>query len=158
MRTLLEDHVAQEGVMDPETPYADIAPTFVEEPPAGAPGFEPSVAESQKLWAIYVANINPVYKIVHVPSMQKVMETLWTSPERVSGGMYSLICALYFATISSLSEIECQTFLGYNRDVVLSRSRYSVKAALKRAKFLTSQVQSTLQALVVFLVSRHNIP
>jgi hypothetical protein len=70
----------------------------------------------------------------------------------------ALMFAIYYSAASSLTEEECKQQFGLERSPLLSRFRSDTEKALTRADFLISEDFTTLQALVLYLVSvRFNV-
>lgn len=103
---------------------------------------------------IYLANVDPVFKILHGPSLRKYLQEntaeLDCSPGR--GGLEALRFAIYYAAVTSLDNGECRHRIGEDRTVLLARYRVGTESALAKADFINTVEMSTLQALVIYLV------
>lgn len=66
----------------------------------------PSEKEISILWKAYRANIDPILKILHVPSMEKVIRRARRSPSSLQPGSEALLFAVYHAAIASLEDEE----------------------------------------------------
>ena len=103
---------------------------------------------------IYLANVDPVFKILHGPSLRKYLQEdtaeLDCSPGRV--GLEALKFAIYYAAVTSLDNGECRHRIGEDRTVLLARYRVGTELALAKADFINTVEMSTLQALVIYLV------
>ena len=58
------------------------------------------------LWHIYVDNVDPFMKILHVPSMTKVIRELRGSYGSLDSSMQALVLAVSFAAVMSLESEE----------------------------------------------------
>lgn len=108
---------------------------------------------------IYLANVDPVFKILHRPSLRKYLQEnaseLDCSPGR--GGLEALRCAIYYAAVTSMEDGECRHRIGEDRTVLLARYRAGTESALAKADFINTVDMSTLQALALYLVGTCSI-
>ena len=58
------------------------------------------------LWQIYMDNVDPFMKILHVPTMTKVMRELRSSYESLDSRMRALVLVISLAAIMSLENEE----------------------------------------------------
>lgn len=103
---------------------------------------------------IFTTNVDPVIKLLHIPSLRQRVEMLFPTQEtglrkRVLGAG---IASVFFASTTSMTEEQCQTHLNIPRRTALSVFRSAVEAALTQANFMERPEITTLQALVLFLV------
>lgn len=108
---------------------------------------------------IYLANVDPVFKILHGPSLRSYLQgnavELDCSPG--PGGREALRFAIYYAAVTSMDDGECRLRTGENRTALLSRYRAGTEMALAKADFINTVEMSTLQALVIYLVGAYSI-
>jgi hypothetical protein len=113
----------------------------------------PPKAGMIQLWEAFKDNVDPLTKIVHAPSMQKTIEAIQDVPNQVSKSLEALLFSIYYSAVNSLSQEECMSILGQNKEIAANRFRIGTKQALVNAAFLKSTSVVTLQAYVLFLVS-----
>lgn len=65
-----------------------------------------------QLWQIFLETVNPLSKLVHVPSLQPAIEKAITNIERIPRGFEALMFAIYSVAVSSLTADECKETLG----------------------------------------------
>lgn len=115
----------------------------------------PTRSQAYSLYLLFMANVDPVLKMLHGFSLQRYMVEeigqLNCSPR--PKGWNALKFAIYYATMTSLTPDECLQRLGEEKAVLLPRFRSSTELALARADFIKIEGISTLQALVLYLVS-----
>lgn len=103
---------------------------------------------------MYMANVDPISKVLHGPSLRKYLQEnaaeLDSSPGR--GGLEALRFAIYYAAVTSIEDGECRHRIGEYRAVLLARYRVGIESALAKADFINTVELSTLQALVIYLV------
>lgn len=54
-------------------------------------------------WHTFQLNINPVTKLVHIPTMDKVITEIQTNLDSLSASTEALMFSIYYATIVSMS-------------------------------------------------------
>ncbi|KIW20356.1 hypothetical protein PV08_00931 [Exophiala spinifera] len=106
-----------------------------------------------RFWQIFVERVNPLSKIVHVPTLQQRMLDASWDLSGVSKPLNAILFAIYTLAVTSLTSAECQSSFDESRDVLLSRYRHSALRALMAAEFLTSRDFEVLQAFVLFLLA-----
>jgi hypothetical protein len=61
------------------------------------------------LWQIYTDNVDPFIKILHRPTMTKVIQEIRTSYDSLNTSMRTLVLAISFAAIMSLEDEEASS-------------------------------------------------
>ncbi|RDW59534.1 hypothetical protein BP6252_12621 [Coleophoma cylindrospora] len=114
----------------------------------------------QYLWLVYKRNVDPIMKVFHIPSMQKVVDDVLLNPSSTTSETDCLIAAIQFAAVTSMAEEQCMSVLKSSRQTLLGTFTHETQNALDACKFLTSHDLTTLQAFVIFLVCarRHEKP
>lgn len=114
----------------------------------------PTVAHTMQLFTYYANNIDPIFKILHIPSLQKLVIETTKDLDRILDGNSSvaLLFAVYYAAITSLTENECLTVFENGKATLLAQYRTGVERALSNADFLRNFDLLNLQALTIFMV------
>ena len=110
---------------------------------------------SQQLCDIYLQNVDPVFKILHRPSIQLFLR---------DGGPYldyepsheapaTLASAIYFAAVCTLDDAQCSVLFGTEKKILVQLFQKECEAALAKADLATSDDLAVLQAYVISLVS-----
>lgn len=117
----------------------------------------PSPSQVRPLYFAFIANVDPVVKILHRPSLYRYLIERTGEFECSPGtkGWEALRFAIYYCSTTSLTPEECLEQLGQEKSLLLSTFRSSTEIALARADFINSVDLSTLQALVLYLVRLH---
>lgn len=106
-------------------------------------------------WEIYRDNVDPLCKVMHVPTMTprifKAMKSLELS-EHIPRGVEVLLFSIYYAAVTSLWPEECKERFGEDKQKLLQKYRFGVEQGLARANFLQTDEWIVLQAFVVFLI------
>ncbi|KAF4552830.1 Fungal specific transcription factor domain-containing protein 15 [Elsinoe fawcettii] len=112
----------------------------------------PIPMQIETYWSIYKDRVDPLVKVLHIPSITPTILTSASHLANLSKGFEALLFAIYYGATTSLSPEECLSRLGEERSVLLSRYRFAVEQALARANFLTAEELVILQAFVIFLM------
>lgn len=67
---------------------------------------QPLPSQVPYLWQVYVDNVDPFIKILHVPSMGKIIKQAKGKFGSLSEGLRALMYAISLASITSLDEFE----------------------------------------------------
>ncbi len=111
---------------------------------------EPSQAFS--LWQTYLERVNPLTKIIHVPSLQPYMMHVAHGARNLPNAMATLMLSIFLMAVVSLTPHECLGLLGQSRAEVLKLYTAAVCSSLARMDFIQSHSFTVLQALVLYLV------
>ncbi|QSZ37669.1 hypothetical protein DSL72_008768 [Monilinia vaccinii-corymbosi] len=109
-------------------------------------------------WSTFLENVMPLVKLLHVPTMEKVIKEVQHNLDTISKSTEALMFSMYFATITSMSDEEVATSFGVEKDTLIKKYRFGTEQALSRAGFLNTNEIVTVQAFVLFLicVRRHD--
>ena len=110
----------------------------------------PLKAVTLALVSVYLCRIDPILKVAHAPSLRALLFEQPTSSTTEN----AFRSAVHFAAVSSLEEAECEEIMGEAKRVALDRFRVTTEGLLAKANLYTATTLNTLQAFVVYLVSR----
>ena len=124
-------------------------------PDVGTALRQPSRSQIHSLYSVFITNVEPVVKMLHGPSLRRyfIEETGELDCSPGPKGWDALKCAIYYTATTSLTPEECFEKLGEEKAVLLPRLRSNTELALARADFVNTEDMSTLQALILYLVS-----
>lgn len=119
---------------------------------------QPTEVHRSILARFYSLNVHPLCKILHWPTTRLYLERSTQSTEHSTvaydgNGLNAVVCAVYFAAVTSMSAVDCQTCLGVEKRDMVARYKRNAEAALFCSDFLNSTEITTLQALVLYIVS-----
>ncbi|KAI1366238.1 fungal-specific transcription factor domain-containing protein [Xylaria arbuscula] len=103
-------------------------------------------------WQVYMDNIDPIVKLLHVPTMTKIVKDLRSDMSTMTPGVEALMFAIYLAAITSMEHDEVVMNFGAEKKTLLARYRFATEQALARAGCVTSSEMVVLQAFVLFLI------
>ncbi|QBZ59136.1 hypothetical protein PoMZ_04096 [Pyricularia oryzae] len=122
------------------------------QPAGNSMELQPSPGHIFRLWQVFLDRVNPLIKLVHVPSLQPYLVEA-TAGAPLPKNIEALLFSIYTLAAVSLSDAECTSILGYGREAALHRFSSGVRASLIRIGFLKTHDLTTLQALVHYLIS-----
>lgn len=156
------------GLLDHETPVdedsSDSQHSIMDSPlsdfPLGSTGTvqsddHPSIESRQKLWAIFKESVDPIVKILHLPTVEPKINKwlIQADTQGIPRNINALLCAIYFAAVSSIEDDVCHGLLGCDRDCLLMKFRLAEENALRNAGFVNTDDLMVLQSFVIYLVS-----
>lgn len=112
----------------------------------------PLPAQVELYWGTYVDRVDPLCKILHIPTLRPTVLRAASHLSSISKGFECLLFAIYYAATTSLSAEDCVKRFSEDKQVLLTRYRFAVEQALARANFLTTEETVVLQAFVIFLI------
>lgn len=116
----------------------------------------PTHAEAMILWNNHIENVEPICKVLHIPSSTKMADEVSRKPETASRENECVLFAVYHFAVFTLTEEKCERLFGRSRDALMQRFHFATRQALVNASFLTTTDISVVQALILFLLAcRH---
>lgn len=106
-----------------------------------------------ELWKIFIENIDPIVKIVHVPSFQPILQRGAASPSSLPKATEALLFAVYHFAASSISDEQCQKIFKQPQTEVFDRLHAAARQALVNAHFMRTTELMVLQAYLLFLLA-----
>lgn len=114
----------------------------------------PPPSHAMLLWRMFVDRVNPITKLIHVPSAQRHLVQAMTTPPSLPRDMEVLFFSIYACAVSSMRQEECARLLGQSKIELLDRFSKTLRKGLYRARFLEKPTFVLLQALVLQLVRK----
>ncbi|KAL2827491.1 putative fungal-specific transcription factor [Aspergillus pseudoustus] len=115
--------------------------------------YHPSHEEAMKLWSAYVQNVEPLCKLIHIPTIANTVNAVSRQPTTASKSDECLVFVIYYFAVFSMSDSECLQDLNQSREPLMSKYRYAVCQALINAAWLKSASIQILQAYTLFLIA-----
>jgi len=113
----------------------------------------PTYETAMKLWRLYVDNVDPVVKAVHVPTMQNILQRAAAQPSRVPKATEALVFSIYHFAVISITDEESIKIFGEARTSLLAKFEAALRQALVNAQWLRSTNLAVVQAFELFLLS-----
>lgn len=105
-----------------------------------------------KLQEVYTDRVDPLLKILHLPTFWPLLTEVTRNPQKVSDPLEALVFSFYLVTVSFLEEAECLSQLDTQKSILYTRYRLATRQALINARFLSTSNRMTLQAYAMFMV------
>lgn len=138
---------------DHSTPDQNAGLLFSDGADCNTEDMHPEPAQVLGLWQIFVDRVNPITRIIHVPTLQPLMAAAATGRKSLASNKEALLFAIYtFATVA-LSEHECRTLLRCSRDDAFNRFSKACRITFMRIGILQRYDMVVLQALVLYQLS-----
>jgi hypothetical protein len=112
----------------------------------------PTISQAMELWQKYLQNVEPVTRILHVPTAQLAVFTGMNDPYKSNPDINSLLFAVYFSTLISLEPVEVKRLLGQDKATAMGRFKLGLEKSLVESNFCERPKLMTLEALALFLV------
>ncbi|KAK2000868.1 fungal-specific transcription factor domain-containing protein, partial [Colletotrichum falcatum] len=109
--------------------------------------------EMFRLWQVFLERVNPMIKVIHVPSLEPLVFAAATGRLNTSADFEALICSINLVAILALSEFETIQLLNVEKSHALRCSTLALKTAMKKIDFLKKYSIGTIQCLVLYLFS-----
>lgn len=120
--------------------------------PQDLPNLHPPFPTLQKMWDIYVDRVDPLTKVLHLPTFWPTLINTLQNPQELPKSLEALIFAFYYTITSACSGDECQAIWGERQAIISTRYKHAARQALINAEFLKTTSLITLQAFAIFLV------
>ncbi|KAI0376683.1 putative C6 transcription factor [Hypomontagnella monticulosa] len=104
-----------------------------------------------KLRDVYVNRVDPLVKILHVPTFEAMLLDGLRNQD-LPKGLEAAAFAYYLSIVSALKEDECKDIFGEHRDSLHLRYKRAARRALVNAGFLSTSNLMTLRAYAIFLM------
>lgn len=117
----------------------------------------PSPVHIFRLWQIYLDRVNPLTKIVHIPTLQPYVTEAAVDQDRIPQNYQCLLCAISLMAAITLDERECRELLGMLRGILVQELMARTRHALLQFNLFENNDMAILQALVLFLVRHRSV-
>jgi len=113
----------------------------------------PSDQAILKLWDHYLLNVHPMTKLFFDWEKAPILQKAAKDPQTLLKGEQAFSFAIYFITILSLTEKECDKIIGDSKkSQLLDDFQSYIETALVTAGYITTSDLLVLQALLIYLV------
>lgn len=116
----------------------------------------PSLPQAVALYAAFTDNVAPLVRIFHMPTLMRIYWDAIASLDSLDKITETLLFAIHYSAVVSLTPEACLGILGETRDSALEKFRFAVEQALARGDLLSTRDMTMLQAAVLFLSALPN--
>ncbi|KAH9910114.1 fungal-specific transcription factor domain-containing protein [Xylariomycetidae sp. FL2044] len=138
---------------NPQSPDLNAGLILSITPDTNLEDLHPQPAHVFRLWQTFLERVNPLTKVIHVPSVQPMLVEAATGRANIPKNAEALLFSIYLMAAVALSEEECLDRLGYSKDVAYARFSKGVRTSLMRIGMFKNYNIIVLQALVLLLFS-----
>lgn len=140
--------------LEPESPDFNAGIFLMLAEPDDYPIAEIALERSQirLLWRKFLINVNPMSKVVHVPTLEPTLPTDAKAFTSLSWPEKALFLAVFVTAMLSMTDGECEVNFEQSRTTLVQRYMLYTRQALGRTGFFASNNQTVLQAYSIFLV------
>lgn len=114
--------------------------------------FYPSLEVLPRLKEIYADRVDPLLKILHLPTFWAALTDAMQHHQEISKSFEALTLAFCLVTFNSLKDDEVQRLFGIPKLTMCSRYRLATRQALINAEFLSTSSPMVLRAYAMFMV------
>lgn len=112
----------------------------------------PTSAHVFRLWQIYIERVNPLSKVIHVPSLQPYLVEACVGMETIPQNIQGLLFAIFTMAIIAMREEETQEYLGMPRDQAFTRFSSGTRRTLRNQDFFCKNDLVIIQTLAIYTV------
>lgn len=109
------------------------------------------------MWHTFAKNVDPLHKMVHIPTLQLALDKASANIEQVPVGFEALMFAIYTLAVLSLTEDKCSEVFQESRSALLDSYMAATKVALSRAGFMSTTSIIVLQALALHIIAIRDV-
>ncbi|RFU36297.1 hypothetical protein B7463_g94, partial [Scytalidium lignicola] len=118
---------------------------------ANPQAYQPSQWQALQLWQAFINNVDPVLKILHIPTVQGDIYRAINTTTNVPEDLKTLLFSVYFAATTSLSSTDAANLLGLPKASALENYKRGFEHSLHRSDIFEAPNMRTLQALVIYI-------
>ncbi|KAJ4864457.1 fungal specific transcription factor domain-containing protein [Trichoderma breve] len=119
----------------------------------------PDAQLALRLWNVYVRSVDPVLKILHIPTIQSAVVATILDARSAQPSMVALTFAIYYAAVTALCHHDCDepVDLSWEKPVLLKHYQTALDRLLVTPDFMKRPDMTGLQALAIYVTcSRAN--
>ncbi|MCJ1469143.1 hypothetical protein MMC07_007776 [Pseudocyphellaria aurata] len=116
-----------------------------------AQSHHPSRWHATQLWQAFVNNVDPIVKVLHVPTTQATIYAAINNPSSIEEDLNALLFSIYFAATTSLTSRVAVSLLGYDKSRALNHYKQGLEQSLAGANILDTPSMRSLQAMTIYL-------
>jgi hypothetical protein len=114
---------------------------------------QPSRSHSIQLWRVYLHNVDPLARFLHIPTMEAALYRAVNNPSGIEHDLSALLFSIYLTAVTSLPSAEAAQLLNQPKEEALISYKRGLEQSLAAADFLDSPTMLSLQAMAIYLVS-----
>ncbi|GAM35336.1 hypothetical protein TCE0_017f03597 [Talaromyces pinophilus] len=114
--------------------------------------YYPDTQLALRLWNVYVKSVDPVLKILHIPTVQSTVVETILDPKSAQSSVVALTYAIYFAAVTALchDDDDEPTVLPCEKPVLLEHYKKALDQLLMPTELMKRPELVSLQALAIY--------
>lgn len=117
--------------------------------------FYPDAKLALRLWNVYIKSVDPVLKILHIPTVQSTVISAILEPRSAQSSTVALTFAIYYAAVTALCHDNNDSIdLHWEKTTLLKRFKISLDRLLLVTDLMNQPELTALQALAIYVVSK----
>lgn len=123
-------------------------------------GFTLSPEIRNELCDIFFRNVDPLFKILHRPSMQAYLKEgkPYLNYEHDHYAPATLASAVHLAAVCTLEDERCHELFNTDKKTIVAKFQKETELALAKSDYVTTNDITILQAFIISLVSKTILP
>lgn len=113
---------------------------------------QPSQRCAIQLWQAFVNNVDPLVKILHIPTTQTRIYAAINHPNEAEPDVLTLLFSVLFAGTASLNPDQVMSLLDTSKNVALDTFKRGIEQSLAASNFLDSPTITSIQAMTLYIV------
>lgn len=114
----------------------------------------PDTQLALRLWNVYVKSVDPVLKILHIPTVQSTVVETILNPKSAQSSVVALTYAIYFAAVTALCHDDDEpAVLPCEKPMLLEHYKKALDQLLMPTELMKRPELVSLQALAIYAVS-----
>lgn len=106
-----------------------------------------------RLWKLFKDNIDPLTKIIHVPTIERHIEDFFQGTSTIPREIDVLLFAIYSAALYSISDSLCLELFQQEREEMLTMYCANTRTRLAEMNFVSTASMTVLQAFLLYLIA-----
>lgn len=115
--------------------------------------FHPSHEQAMKLWHAHVHNVEPLCRVLHIPTTAKMVTAVSQQPSMATRAQECQLFAIYHFAVYSLTDEDCLRDFGESQAVLRARYEHALRQALVNASWLKTTEMPVMQAYMLYLIA-----
>ncbi|KAK8022877.1 transcription factor [Apiospora marii] len=116
----------------------------------------PTLVQAATLFAAFCENVAPVMRVMHLPTLTQQYWNAAASPDKMDRNTATLVSAINYAAVATMSNEQCLTDLGQPHQNSLTHYRTAAEQALSHAHLLSTRSPTVLQAALLYTEALKN--
>ncbi|KAK5109111.1 hypothetical protein LTR62_007473 [Meristemomyces frigidus] len=125
-------------------------------PAASLLDIHPTYDAAMKLWKVFQSHVEPLTKILHVPSVTALVKRAAANPSSASKSTECLLFVIYHFAVVVMESKECEDLMGFPQNLLQKQYHGAAVQGLVNAGFIRTTDFVVVQAFVLFLLSVRN--